>query len=152
MNKARSLGPWFLRSGWWLWGALLLTLLLPTVTFVFFVLRQFQTSLYNETLSQNAVVARLTAQTAQEHFSGIIKYVENFSRRQRLMSSVEKRDKEGVVDQLGELVIRNPEIDKVFITDLKGVEQFDFPHDPKVIGRDFSFRDWHQGVSKIGQT
>jgi signal transduction histidine kinase len=42
-----------------------------------------------------------------------------------------------------------PYVERVFLTDITGTEWADYPHlDDKVIGQNFSDRDWYQGVSQ----
>jgi hypothetical protein len=41
---------------------------------------------------------------------------------------------------------------RAFIADAQGVERYDYPHDPTVIGKDFSFRDWFQGAAATRAT
>ena len=42
-------------------------------------------------------------------------------------------------------------IERAFIASPKGVLLADYPHDPLVIGKDFSYRDWYKGVSRKWQ-
>ncbi|MBI1977969.1 MAG: PAS domain S-box protein [Candidatus Omnitrophica bacterium] len=151
-KKYKSFGPWFLKSKKRLFVVLLVGLLLPTAIFVFLMFMEARYTLRKEAFQQNALAARLAARAIEEHFTGLIRYVESYAQRKKLGLAAEVRDTKLIQEQLREMVVKSPEVDRAFISDLNGVEWVDFPHDPLVIGRNFSYLDWHRGVSKVGQT
>ncbi len=139
--------PWFLRSRWRLFSTLLLVLALLMGTLAFLVSTQVRRSLEAQAVHQNAVTARLIAPVVQEHFDGLIHYVESFARRPSVVSFVEARDTEGARGHLGDLVAKNPQFNRAFIADPEGFLWSDYPPAPEVIEQNFAWRNWFKGVS-----
>jgi signal transduction histidine kinase len=57
-----------------------------------------------------------------------------------------------VRSHLRDLVQGNAHLDRAFVTDPGGVERYDWPADPSVIGKSFAFRDWYHGVTREGRS
>ena len=152
MAAIKSSIPWFLASGWRLFGTLFLTLALPMGMLTLSVVRQVRHSLRVQAVHQNAVAAHLVSESVREHFEGLTRYVESFARRPDLVSLIEKKDTEGIRAHLKDLVTQHTKFDRTLITDANGILWYDYPHAPEVIGKDFSFRDWYKGVSETQRT
>ncbi|MDD5218235.1 MAG: ATP-binding protein [Candidatus Omnitrophica bacterium] len=144
--------PWILKSRWRLFGIFFLTLAVPTAIVIFLLVSQTHQSLRIQAIAQNKEAAKLSAQIVHEHFTGLIRYIESFANRSLLSQAIEEKNTETVVSQLMELVTHTSDINRVFIADPNGVEIYDYPHDPAVIGKNFSYRDWYQGVSKASRS
>jgi len=152
MVAIKSSMPWFLASGWRLFGTLFLTLALPMAMLALTVATQVRHALREQAVHQNTVAAHLVSQSVREHFEGLVRYVESFARRPNLVSLIEKKDTEGIRAHLKDLVTQHTKFDRTFITDTHGILWYDYPHAPEVIGKDFSFRDWYKGVSEAQKT
>jgi len=148
----KSSMPWFLASGWRLFGTLFLALALPMGMLAFSVARQVRHSLKEQAVNQNTVAAHLVRQAVREHFEGLISYVESFAWRPDLIALIENKNTENIRAHLKNLVTQNANFDRAFVTDANGILWYDYPHTPEVIGRDFSFRDWYKGVSNTQKT
>ena len=148
----RTSVPWFLRSGWRLFGTLFLALGLLMGTLAFLVSTQVGRSLEAQAAQQNALTALLIRSVVAEHFDGLVKYVESFARQPSVVSLVEKREAAGVRVHLKDFVTDDPRFDRAFITDRSGILWSDYPPAPGVLEKSFSFRDWFKGVSSRQKT
>jgi|GEM_PF-3661026 len=151
-EKIRQHLPWFLGSKVRLFLYFLIIFSIPIFATVSLLEHQIRGALQQQSERQSKVAARLVAQAAVEHFEGLMKYAESYSRRAFLASAYANKDGGNIEAQLRQLVSQNVTIDRAFIASLKGIEEYDYPHDPAVIGKDFSYRDWYKGVAASGRT
>lgn len=144
--------PWPVRSRWHLVATLLGVLVLPMGTLLYLIQTQVGTRLEEQAVYQNAMAAHLVSRSVKEHFEGLMNDVESFSQRSLLTELIEKKDVEGVRAQLKEWVTNNKDFDRAFFVDAAGTLWADYPGDNSVLGVNFSFRDWYQGVSRTQRT
>lgn len=144
--------PWAFASEWRPFATLCLILVVVMGTMAFLVSAQVRRSLEVQATERNAAVARLVAQGVDEHFQGLMSYVESYARRRSLVNLIERNDTEGVRAHLKDLVTQNAGLHRAVITDPNGILRYDYPPAPEVIGKDFSFRDWYKGVSTTQRT
>jgi PAS domain S-box-containing protein len=64
------------------------------------------------------------------------------------MDSVKRKDFEGTLRYLTDLVKNNPEMEWPFMTDPGGALWINFPVDKRSLNKDLSNRDWYKGVSR----
>ena len=121
---------------------------LPIVLLLGLLHYQIYPRLESRALLENAAAVRLVVRSVQEHFKRLMNYTEDFSRRPLLAETAAKRDVEAMHDFLKEFTMHNKEFDRVFLADPSGVLWADYPQDPAVIGKNFSYRDWYQEVSR----
>lgn len=145
-GKAGASIPWVFGSAWRLLVTLALTLALVVGTLAILIVNQTRASLVGEAIRQNTLVSRLVASSVSVQFEGLGIYVESFARRPLVVRAVANRDTAGVRRHLEELITQNRRLDRAFVTDAKGTLWADFPPAPEVIGQNFAFRDWYQGV------
>jgi signal transduction histidine kinase len=143
--------PWFLRSRTRLFATVLLVVGLPFAAFSVDVALNARRVLESQAAEQNTAAARLGAQAVDALFEGLVRYVESYTRRPELASALQADDEDGVRSHLRDLVQGNSHLDRAFITDPGGVEKYDWPADPSVIGKSFAFRDWYHGVTREGR-
>lgn len=131
---------------------LLLIFFLSTLPIVFLLVllhHQIYSRLESRAVLENAAAVRLVARSVQEHFKGLMTgHMEGFSRRPLLVDAAAKKDVEGARALLKEIVMENKDFDRIFLADPSGVLWADYPQDPAVVGKNFSYRDWYQGVSR----
>ncbi len=141
--------PWFLRSRARLFATLLVVLALPFAVFSADVALNARKSLEEQASRQNTAAARLGAEAVEAHFEGLSRYMEAYARSPDLAAAIEAQDAQAVRAHLKDLIQGNRRnLDRVFIADPNGVERYDWPVDPTVIGKSFAFRDWYKGVSR----
>ena len=71
--------------------------------------------------------------------------------RTLLHKAIRDHDREELTRHLKNFVDNIVTIERVFVANTKGVLIADFPEDPSVLNKDFSYREWFKGVSKSWQ-
>ncbi|MCC6906864.1 MAG: response regulator [Phycisphaerales bacterium] len=144
--------PWVLRSGWRLYGALFLALAIPTVILISSISIRLRGQLESELENNNALVSRTLALAIDEEFSSLCDHARSTASAPALREAIEGGDQAAVQARLESFVTGSPRLTRAFVTDTQGVERFDYPHDPAVIGKSFADRDWFRGVSQRQDT
>ncbi|MCB9532558.1 MAG: sensor histidine kinase [Myxococcales bacterium] len=144
--------PWIVRSRRRLALVLLVALALPVGTFTAAVEIQAHDTLEAQAVDANGNSARLAAEVVDALFEGFQRFVESQAAREALHGALQAGDADAVRELLHAFVETNPAFDRVFVTSPEGVELYDWPHDPQVIGKSFADRDWYRGVSSRGAT
>ncbi len=142
--------PWFLRSASRLHLTLLGALAAPTLVLIAVVALPVRWALLEEGRGRIQLIGQLLGETVDEELVGLRMYVASHGAEPSLATAVREGDAEAVSRRLQAFVENNHRISRAFITDLDGVERFDFPHDPDVIGVGFAHRDWFKGVQASG--
>lgn len=151
-GAGQSLAAWMTASRWRVFGALLLTVGLPTALLSFLIFAQVSRALEQQSSYRNTVTARLAAQTVRERLEGLASYVESAAGGPELSSAVEREDWEAARMLLEKMLAHNPEFNRALIVDPAGELRADHPHDASVQGGGFALRDWYRGVSKSRKT
>ncbi|MFN7137996.1 MAG: sensor histidine kinase [Limisphaerales bacterium] len=149
-SKRTAKRPWFFQSRFRLYLTLFLVLAVPSGVFIALSSWFVADQLKRQAIDQNTIAVRVAAKQLNDEFFGLRRYVESYSGRFRLVQSVIEEDWETVRQQLRELVDQNEKLSRSVFTDPQGTLLVDFPHDPGVIGKNFSDRDWFRGVSQVG--
>lgn len=144
--------PWFLRSGPRLFGTLFLVLAIPLAATAYLEITQISYQLKKQAIHQNNLAAQLVARAIEEHYLGINNYVESFAARPTLIEALKKNNTRTVLSQLKELIRESRFLDRVFITDVKGILVFDYPHEVTSVGANFSSQEWFQELQKTQRT
>ena len=113
--------------------------------------RDIDKELTGVTLSRREAIAQLMAVTLEERFDRLVDIAISLSTQAQLQDLVAQ---ERWTDAIGFLhsVPRNlPQIERLFLTDPRGVLKADIPALPGVRGMNFSHREWFQGVSRNWQ-
>jgi PAS domain S-box-containing protein len=124
-----------------------LILAIPLVGLVHLILRSTLRSSEESARRRAVAVAKLGSTAVDEYFRGIASYLEAYARNPSLRAAVVSRSEARARDILGELRGGNARLDRAFLTDMRGIEWSDHPHEPSVIGKSFAHRDWFRGVS-----
>jgi signal transduction histidine kinase len=129
-------------------ATLVLIVGVPFAAFSLYVIGSARAALRNQAIESNSVAADLGADFATAHFDGLLRYLESYARRPSLRAAIERKDAATVRTHLEEIVRNSKSIDRAFLTDVDGVELYDWPPDPRVIGLSFAYRDWYKTVAK----
>ena len=140
--------PWFLRSKRSIFVALFLSLAVPMSLLTVLIQKKIYHTVEEQAVYENRLAVRLVARTLEEHFQGLIAYAESYAARLSMLDSLGDSQKDSILLFLKQMKTQNPLVDRIFITDAAGIELYDFPHDPAVIGKDFSGRDWYKGAKR----
>ncbi len=138
--------PWPLRSKARFFLTLFLVLAVPTAVLVLLVATYVRKDLQRQAIEHNFLTARLVAQSVEEEFFGMQRFVENFSRRTKLLEAVTLRDPALMRGKLAEMLYLNAKFSRGFVTDLNGNLLMDSPPRPDLIGKNFADRDWYKGA------
>ncbi len=144
--------PWVLRSSWRLYGSLFLVLAIPTVVLISSISIRLRGQLESELESNNALISRTLALAIEEEFNSLCDHARSTASAPVLREAMRSGDEAAVQARLESFVTGSPRLTRAFITDKHGVERFDYPHDPAVIGKSFADRDWFRGVSQRQDT
>jgi PAS domain S-box-containing protein len=96
----------------------------------------------------NGTRATLLAKLILEHQRAAIGVLRAYSRRPLLIDSIKRKDFEGVLKHLADLVKSNPEVEWPYVANPDSTVWVNFPVDKGVFDNDLSGRDWYKGVSK----
>lgn len=96
---------------------------------------------------ENQTIAQLGAHIIQEKLKGDIAYGKAYAARPYLLEGLKRGDMKELDRHLKNLIENSHEMERAFITTPKGVQLANYPETLETIGKDFSGRDWHKGVS-----
>jgi hypothetical protein len=100
------------------------------------------------TIHSNETRATLLSRLILEHERAAIGVLQSYAHRPLLVDSVKKRDFEGTLKHLIDLVKHNPEMEWPFLAKPDSTVWVNYPVDRQVMNRDLSYRDWYKGVSR----
>ena len=100
------------------------------------------------TIRSNETRANLLAKLILEHQRAAIGVLRSYGSRPSLMDSVKRKDFEGALRHLTDLVKNNPEMEWPFIANPDSTVWVNFPVDERSFNKDLSHRDWYKGVSR----
>lgn len=101
--------------------------------------------------SRKELVVGLSSQMVKERLDHMVDIGKSIAGRYVVRSNIRENGAKELLDALNETVKEFSFIDRIFITDLTGVSLVVVPASPENIGKNFSSRDWYQGVSKDWQ-
>jgi len=120
----------------------------PIIALSVFSYRQAYNDLTNLTLSNRQAIAYLAANNLQENFDHLTALGLSFATRVRFREVIAEGNLAEAIKLLEPIPTDFPDVERLFITDLSGTELADTPHLPGAVGKNFSDRDWYQGVSR----
>lgn len=91
--------------------------------------------------------AHLAATVIRSNLDHLKDLTVSFASRVVFRERVAEGKWEEAIALIQDIITEFPLIDRVFITDLSGIEKADHPSLPGAVGSDFSYRDWYKGVS-----
>ncbi len=109
---------------------------------------QTYTKAIDATIRSNETRATLLSKLILEHQRAAIGVLHSYVGRPALVDTVKRRDFEGTLKHLIDLVKQNPEMEWPFITNPDSTVWVNYPVDRQVLNKDLSHRDWYKGVSK----
>lgn len=101
-----------------------------------------------QALHEDRSAANLLSLLLDEHLNKIVSVMESYSHRPLLIRAAGEKNAEKAKAHLISLTKSNRAIDSVIIVDRQGTLWAAYPERPEVIGRNYAYRDWYQGVSK----
>ncbi|MBA3957457.1 MAG: hypothetical protein H0X51_03555 [Parachlamydiaceae bacterium] len=138
-------------SNWRVFGPICAVIVATMIAFVFIALTAFQRSLEEVAVNKNKMVVALQAEALQDYVNVRKHFLALFA-DQADFKKVFAEQKQNDLTEMLKKLIQEMELDRAFITDAAGTELVDFPHDPDVIGKNFSENDWYIGASTSKKT
>lgn len=133
-------------SPWRLFGVFGLFVLLPFGLFAWLAQSQAQSAALQAATVRNEAVAQLGQHALQSYFTGLVDYVDAFSRRRYLAQVLAKQNTPETHRLLQGFVESSSHFDRVLLTSDDGVLLNDYPIDPAAAGRNYAEHDWYKGV------
>lgn len=133
------------------WRARLLILslvLFPLILVAFFSYSQVHREITRATLSRREAVAALAAASTKEKLDHLVDVGIALASRVNFIQLVSEGQWEEAIKRMETVSQDIPFIERLFITDVSGTETAALPLLPGVIGKNFSHRDWYQGVTR----
>ena len=121
--------------------------LLLTATSLFLCYKHYQ-KVTQYALKDDRASASLLALVMEEYFQRVVKTMESYTNRPLLIQAVRQKNPEKARKHLINLARNNPDMDSMIITDREGTLWVSQPHRQDVMGKNFAYRDWYQGVSR----
>jgi len=96
-------------------------------------------------------MANLISLLILEHQKAALGVLQSYGSRLLFMEAIRKRDLNKMMRHLVALKANNPEIDTLFVTDPEGTLWANYPVYKENHGKNFSHREWYQGLRKEGK-
>ena len=128
--------------------AIFLAIVVPVVAIGVFAYLETYRDLTEYTFSRRQSIAHLAANALEQRFDRLTDIGLSLATRVRFRQLVKEQKWAEAIEILNDVREDFPFIDRLFLADLTGTLMADTPALPDVRGRNFSDRDWYQGVSK----
>lgn len=139
---------WIMQKRWRILLSGMLMVAIPLLSLSTYIYFAVTSALEERLLKENQRLAQYTAHTIEEKLKSEIAFETSYATRPYFLEGIVKGDKKEMHRHLVSLVENSVAIERVFITDIGGVQIDNYPLTPETIGKDFSNRDWYKGVSK----
>jgi signal transduction histidine kinase len=128
-----------------------LAAVLPPLLLVLFIYSEIYNHVSEWVMADNLQTARLVASRIEERLASDAAFARAYAARPYLIEGLQRGDMRELDRHLQNLIENDSNIERAFIASPAGILLADWPKDPATLGKDFSQRDWYQGVSKDWQ-
>lgn len=125
-----------------------LTAVLPPILLVLFIYSEIYDHVSEWVMTDNLQTARLVASRIEERLASDAAFARAYAARPYLIEGLQRGDKRELDRHLKNLIENASNIERAFITSPTGIQLAAYPEDPATLGKNFSHRDWYQGVAK----
>ena len=147
----KKMKKWILGEKWRIISAGILITAIPLISLAVFVYFIATEAIETRIMEENQLLALSCTHSLETRLKSAIVFGRAYTARPYLLSGLKKGDVKEMQMHLENLVYNSNSIERAFIASPTGVLLADYPHDPLVIGKDFSYRDWYKGVSRKWQ-
>lgn len=109
--------------------------------------REASTATNHLVQSNNIATATLSQQLVKLEFEHRIHTLESIAQSADFINHVKEHNEAAIREALKTLVHSHPRVVRAFVTSPKGLLWSDFPKAPESLGKNFSYREWFQGLS-----
>jgi PAS domain S-box-containing protein len=129
--------------------------LIPLALLAFLSVRLASSALEREVEARVQATAEASAVAIDKEMQGLLELVSSYARRPTLIAALDARERAShqrahIAFHLRELQKGRPGIATTFAADPGGRLIDIVPKTPAIVGKDFSFRDWYSGVTRVG--
>lgn len=142
---------WLTAKRWRILLAGVLAAVLPPIILVLFVYSEIYVHVSEWVMDDNLQTARLTASRIEDRLGNDTAFARAYAARPYLIEGLQRGDKRELDKHLKNLIENDSNIERAFITSPTGIQLAAYPEDPTTLGKNFSHRDWYQGVAKAWQ-
>lgn len=133
------------------WAFLIGIALLPIVLLGLVAIHFATKSVQASVADGNATTAFICAELVGREIESSIHLGQAVAGLPNMIEAVGEHNEDNVRARLKPVVDAYPQVDRIFVTDLEGTLWSDYPPAPESKGRNFSSRDWYQGVTNDWQ-
>ncbi len=144
----QRLTQWLTAKRWRIILTGVLVSVLPIVILATFVISEIYHHFTERVMADSLLAARVFADRITDRLDGDIAYGKAYAARPYLLEGLQRGDKKELDRHLRNLIENSLTMERVFLTSPAGIQLAAYPEDPATLGKDFSHRDWYQGVSK----
>lgn len=131
-------------------AALIFCALVPIAFAGYYAYRNAEREMTDAVLAKRENISYLVASVLTEKLDRLVDVGVSLSTRVRFGRLITERRWNEAIKIMTNVPTTHPYIERVFLTDPRGVLVADTPALPNVRGRDFSFRDWYHGATQFG--
>ncbi len=142
------MGGWLTGKTWRVILTGVLITILPLASLAFFVRWTVLRAMNELVVRQGETIAKISAGDIEGKIRSDIQSATMFATRFVLRKAIQDRDPREMTRHLKIFIENSPSIERVFIASPEGVLLADYPSDPRVVGKNFSDRDWFRGAMK----
>jgi signal transduction histidine kinase len=139
---------WLLEKKWRAILAGILMVAIPLVILALFVNFTGTAALEERVVNENKNYSMTAAHTLEMNVKSLVYAGKAFATRPLLLRDLKRRAYKETQIHLKNLIDNIPGIQRAFITTPQGTQISNYPFTADTIGKDFSARDWHKGVSR----
>jgi signal transduction histidine kinase len=126
----------------------ILIAVLPPIILILFIYSEIYDHVSEWVMADNLQTARLTASRIEDRLGNDTAFARAYAARPYLIKGLQRGDKRELDKHLKNLIENDSNIERAFITSSTGIQLAAYPEDPATLGKNFSHRDWYQGVAK----
>ena len=142
---------WLTMKRWRIILAGVLIAVAPAALLAGFVSSEIQRLVTEQVMADNLQAAKLVASRIEERLANDTAFTRAYATRFLVIEALPRGDKQELDKHLKSLIENDLNIERAFIASPTGILLADWPKDPATLGKNFSQRDWYQGVSKNWQ-
>jgi len=147
MKIAKILGRWAALSRWRLSLLFIVLLILPIVFFAYYISFVMERQVQSQAEIESTQIARVSSALLEDHFRQSSAFLESIANRRTLCQAWQEGDLKLVQWHLEKARSLRPDFSFVSVYSLDGTMWAVNPPQSELIGRNFAFRDWYQGIS-----
>jgi PAS domain S-box-containing protein len=148
MTTSTKVGKWISKSRWRLYLLFLLLLVLPIAFFAYSVGRVLRHQTETQAVTESTQIAHVSATLVEEYFRQSTAFLESIATRPSFRKAWMEGDQKMVEWNLTQAHGLRPDFAFVSVYDLDGTLRDIYPHQPTILNRNFSYRDWYKGVAR----